>query len=234
MPINASPSPLVIGFAFALSLLTGILFGLAPALMAARTEPAEALRSNARTTAHGASMLQRALVVLQAALSLVLLVAAGLFAQSLNKAENVDMKLDATNRYIAHINPQSAGYKNTEVEPLYQTIVDRFHAIPGVLKVGLATYTPMEDNNWSSGVKVQGEPDINKGASWVKGHSGVLRLRGDAPRDGPGIQNAGHAGCAVRRGGESGVCQAVLRQPQSDRTSLWLFRSFQGSPGWSA
>src|SRR6516225_6500782 len=169
MPVAASPSPQVIGFAFALSLVTGILFGLAPALMAARTQPAEALRSNARTTAHGASFVQRALVVLQAALSLVLLVAAGLFAQSLSKAQNVDMKLDATNRYIAHINPQAAGYKNTEVEPLYQTIVDRFHAVPGVLKVGLATYTPMEDNNWGSGVKVQGETDLNKGASWVKG-----------------------------------------------------------------
>jgi macrolide transport system ATP-binding/permease protein len=169
MPVTASPSPMVIGFAFALSLVTGIVFGLAPALMAARTQPAEALRSNARTTAHGASFLQRALVVLQAALSLVLLVAAGLFAQSLSKAQNVDMKLDATNRYIAHINPQAAGYKNTEVEPLYQTIVDRFHAIPGVIKVGLSTYTPMEENNWSSGVKLQGEPSINKGASWVKG-----------------------------------------------------------------
>jgi len=171
MPINASPSPLVIGFSFALSLFTGVLFGLAPALLAARTQPAEALRSNARTTAHGSSFLQRALVVLQAALSLVLLVAAGLFAQSLGKAENADMKLDASNRYIAHINPQAAGYKNTEVEPLYQSIEDRFHAIPGVLKVGLATYTPMEQNNWGSGVKVQGEPEINKGASWVKGTS---------------------------------------------------------------
>jgi predicted permease len=169
MPVTASPSPLVIFFAFALSLVTGIVFGLAPALLAARTQPAEVLRSSARTTAHGASFLQRGLVVLQAALSLVLLVAAGLFAQSLNKAENVNMRLDATNRYIAHINPQAAGYKNTEVEPLYQSIVDRFHAIPGVLKVGLSTYTPMEENNWGSGVKIQGEPDINKGASWVKG-----------------------------------------------------------------
>jgi macrolide transport system ATP-binding/permease protein len=169
MPVSASPSPLVIGFAFALSLATGILFGLAPAMMAARTQPSEALRSNTRTTSQGASLLQRALVILQAALSLVLLVAAGLFAQSLSKAENVDMKLDPTNRYIAHINPQAAGYKNTELEPLYRTVVDRFHAIPGVLKVGLATYTPMEDNNWGSGVKVHGEPDLNKGASWVKG-----------------------------------------------------------------
>jgi macrolide transport system ATP-binding/permease protein len=169
MSINAAPSPRVIAFAFVLSLVTGVLFGLAPALLAARTQPAEALRSNARTTAHGASLLQRALVVLQAALSLVLLVAAGLFAQSLNGAQNVDMKLDATNRYIAHINPQAAGYKNTEVQLLYRTMEDRFHSIPGVLKVGLATYTPMEANNWGSGVKVRGEPDLNKGASWVKG-----------------------------------------------------------------
>jgi predicted permease len=191
MPVGASPSPLVIGFAFALSLITGILFGLAPALIAARTQPAESLRSNTRTSTHGASFLQRGLVVLQAALSLVLLVAACLFAQSLNKAENVDMKLNATNRYIAHINPQAAGYKNTEVEPLYRTIVDRFHQIPGVLKVGLATYTPMEANNWGSGVKVQGEPDINKGASWVKGTpeyfdsvgTHVLMGRGFLPQD---------------------------------------------------
>jgi macrolide transport system ATP-binding/permease protein len=168
MPVVASPSPLVIVFAFLLSLLTGVLFGLAPALMAARTHPVGALRSTSRTTAHRASVLQRALVVMQAALSLVLLVAAGLFAQSLSKAENVNMKLDATNRYIAHINPQAAGYKTTEVEPLYQTIVDRFHAIPGVLKVGLSTYTPMEANDWGSGVNVQGDPDLNKTASWVK------------------------------------------------------------------
>ena len=168
MPIHAAPPPLVIAFAFVLSLATGVLFGLAPAMMAARTQPAEALRANARTTALGASLVQRALVVLQAALSLVLLVAAGLFAQSLNKAQTVDMKLDATNRYVVHINPQAAGYKNTEVEPLYRAIEDRFHAIPGVLKVGLATYTPMEQNNWGSGIKIQGEPDLNKGASWVK------------------------------------------------------------------
>src|SRR5258708_32403540 len=132
MPITASPSPLVIGFAFAVSLVTGILFGLAPALMAARTQPAEALRSNARTTAHGASWLQRGLVVLQAALSLVLLVAAGLLAQSLSKAQNVDMKLDTTNRYIAHINHPDAGYKHNKSDPLSQTIVDRSLAIPGV------------------------------------------------------------------------------------------------------
>jgi len=169
VPIDASPSPAVIAFAFGLSLVTGILFGVAPAWIAARTQPAEVLRSNARTTAHGASLLQRALVVLQAALSLVLLVAAGLFTESLNKAQSTNMRLDATNRYIIHINPQAAGYATTQVEALYQTIEDRFHALPGVIKVGLATYTPMEENNWDTGIKIQGEPDPEKGASWVKG-----------------------------------------------------------------
>lgn len=171
VPIDAAPSAAVIGFAFGLSLITGILFGIAPAWIAAKSQPADALRSNARTTAHGASLLQRALVVLQASLSLVLLVAAGLFVQSLDKAEGTNMRLDATNRYIIHVNPQAAGYKQTEVENLYRAIEDRFHALPGVVKVGLATYTPMEQNNWGSGVKVQGEPDPNKGASWVKGTS---------------------------------------------------------------
>jgi len=79
------------------------------------------------------------------------------------------MRLDANNRYIIHVNPQAAGYKTTEVEALYRSIEDRFHALPGVVKVGLATYTPMEDNNWGTGVKVQGETDLHKGSSWVKG-----------------------------------------------------------------
>jgi macrolide transport system ATP-binding/permease protein len=168
MPVNAMPSPLVIGFAFGLSLVTGILFGIAPALMALRVQPIEALRSTSRTTAQGASFVQRGLVILQAALSLVLLVVAGLFVQSLNKARSTDMRLDATNRYIIHINPQAAGYKTTEVEALYRTIEDRFHALPGIVKVGLSTYTPMEENNWGTGVKIQGEADPHKGASWVK------------------------------------------------------------------
>jgi predicted permease len=78
------------------------------------------------------------------------------------------MKLDATNRYIIHFNPQGAGYPTTRVEALYRTIEERFHAIPGVVKVGISTYTPMEDNNWGNGVQVQGKPFIKKGASYVK------------------------------------------------------------------
>jgi macrolide transport system ATP-binding/permease protein len=168
VPIDARPSPMVLGFTCALVLLTGVLFGIAPAWIAAKTDPADALRAGGRGTTSDASLLQRGLVVVQAALSLVLLVGAGLFSQSLHKLENKDLKLDATNRYIVHINPQAAGYSQLQLEALYRTIEQRFHALPGVTKVGLSSYTPMEDNNWGNGVQIQGKPDTDSGASVVK------------------------------------------------------------------
>jgi predicted permease len=168
MPIHATPSAAVLGFAVGLSLVTGILFGLAPAWIATRSELADALRTGARTTSMGASLLQRGLVILQAALSLVLLVGAGLFSQSLNKLEKTDLKLDSKNRYIVHIDPQAAGYTQLQLEALYRTMEQRFHAVPGVRHVGLSSYTPMEDNNWSNAVQIQGQPYGNSGASVVR------------------------------------------------------------------
>ena len=167
IPIDASPSASVLAFACGLSLLTGVLFGIAPAWIVSQSEPVEALRGS-RTTARGASRLQRGLVVLQAALSLVLLAGAGLFWQSLNRLQHTDFKLQSKNRYIVHINPQTAGYATTQLEALYRTMEQRFHTLPEILKVGICTYTPMEDNNWSDSVQVQGQPDLNAGASFVK------------------------------------------------------------------
>jgi macrolide transport system ATP-binding/permease protein len=171
IPIHAGPSIAVLGFACGLSLLTGIFFGVAPAWITAQSEPADALRSGARTTATGASRLQRGLVVLQAALSLVLLAGAGLFSQSLNRLKKTDLKLESKNRYIVHINPQAAGYTAGQLEAVYRTMEERFHALPGVKNVGISTYTPMEDNNWSNGVQVQGQPDLNVEASFVKANA---------------------------------------------------------------
>jgi macrolide transport system ATP-binding/permease protein len=171
VPIDAAPSMAVLLFACGLSLVTGVLFGVAPAWIAAQAEPADALRSGSRTTATGASLLQRTLVVMQAALSLVLLVGAGLFAQSLNKLESTDLKLDARNRYIVHINPAAAGYSQTQLQALYRTMEDRFHALPGVRKVGISSYTPMEDDNNGWSVQVQGQPDMSVSASIIRANS---------------------------------------------------------------
>lgn len=167
LPIYATPSPAVLGFACGLSLLTGVLFGVAPAWIAAQAEPVEALRSGTRATG-GASLLQRGLVVAQAAMSLVLLVGAGLFSQSLGKLQRTDLKLDSRNRYIVHINPQAAGYSQRQLGDLYRQIEDEFHSLPGVEKVGICTYTPMEDNNDSWDIRVEGKPDLNLNASGIR------------------------------------------------------------------
>lgn len=171
VPIEASPSWEVIGFALGLSVLTGVLFGVAPAWLAAKAQPADVLRSGARTTTNGATTLQKALVMLQAGLSFVLLVGAGVFAQSLRKLEATDMKLDSRNRYIVHVNPQAAGYKPQQLEALVREIEERFHTVPGVVKVGTTSYTPMEDNNNGWGWSVQGIPHVNHSASVIRANT---------------------------------------------------------------
>ncbi|HTS09781.1 MAG TPA: ABC transporter permease, partial [Candidatus Eisenbacteria bacterium] len=167
LPIHASPSPAVLAFACGLSILTGVLFGVAPAWIAAQAEPVDALRSGTRATG-GATLLQRGLVVLQAALSLVLLIGAGLFSQSLSKLQHSNLELDSTNRYIVHINPQAAGISQRDLGQLYRAIEDQFHAIPGVEKVGIASYTPMEDNNNGWDVQVEGKPDLSFSCSNIR------------------------------------------------------------------
>jgi predicted permease len=167
--IQTSPSLAVLMFGCGLSLLTGILFGAAPAWIVSQAEPADVLRSGAaRTTAAGASRLQRGLVILQAALSLVLLVIAGLFSSSLYQLQNTDMKLESRNRYIVHINPQAAGYSQRQLEALYRTLEERFHALPGVEEVGISSYTPMEFRNIYANVQVEGKPDSNIVSTWIK------------------------------------------------------------------
>jgi predicted permease len=108
------------------------------------------------------------LVVLQAALSLVLLVGAGLFSQSLGKLQRTDLKLDSKNRYIIHFNPQAGGYSQRQLPELYRAIEDQFHAIPGVDKVGICSYTPMEDNNNGWDVKVDGKPELDLQTSSIR------------------------------------------------------------------
>lgn len=185
--LHTRPSMTVIGFAFGLSLLTGVLFGVAPAWIAAQAQPVEALRSGARTTARGTSQLQRSLVVLQTAVSLVLLVGAGLFSQSLSKLQHSDLKLEAKNRYIVHINPQAAGYSQNQLEGLDRTFKERFHALPGILKVGISLYTPMEGNNWSDIVWVQGKPNLNAEASWIRANADYFDSVGTRAVMGRGI-----------------------------------------------
>ncbi len=170
MPIQASPSPVILGFAFLLSLITGVTFGIVPAWISSHADPAEALRGLNRSTGDRSLLPQKALIVLQGALSLVLLVGAGLMTQTLRNLERQNFGITTANRYVIHIDPMGAGYKLETIGPLNQRIEDEFKALPGVKSAGLALYSTLEGNNWGESIFVEGRPapgpEENHGSSW--------------------------------------------------------------------
>jgi predicted permease len=170
MPIQASPSPVILGFAFLLSLITGVIFGIVPAWISSHADPAEALRGLNRSTGDRSLLPQKALIVLQGALSLVLLVGAGLMTQTLRNLERQNFGITTANRYVIHIDPMGAGYKLETIGAVNQRIEDEFKALPGVKSAGLALYSTLEGNNWGESVFVEGRPapgpEENHGSSW--------------------------------------------------------------------
>ena len=158
MAIQASPSPVVLAFAFVVSLITGLLFAIAPAWMSSHAQPAEALRGVNRSTRDGASVPQKALVILQAMLSVVLISAAVLMTRSLGNLEHQNFGVQTANRYVVHFDPAGAGYTIPRLPEMNREILDRFSALPGVTHVSLALYPPLDGNNWSDDVFIQGRP----------------------------------------------------------------------------
>jgi predicted permease len=158
VPISAAPSMPVLLFAFGVSLITGVAFGMAPAWMATRVDPIEALRGASRSTLRMGSLPRKSLVVFQAALSLVLLSAGGLLTAVLHNLENQNFGFDQDRRIVANINPRLAGYRPEQLTPLYRRIHDSLSGIPGISAVALCTYSPLSNNNWGSGVWVEGRP----------------------------------------------------------------------------
>ncbi len=158
LPIDASPSLLVLSFAFLVSLFTGLLFGLAPAWLSSHAQPAEVLRGSNRSTHDSASLPQKALVVFQAALSLVLLAGAILMSKSLGNLEHQNFGIETGNRYVVNVDPAGAGYTADRLPALYRQIEDRFSSLPGVANIGMALYAPLAGNNWGECVIQQGHP----------------------------------------------------------------------------
>lgn len=155
-PLSASPSVPVLLFALAVSAVTGILFGIAPALLASRLDPADALRGANRTTGN-ISGLQRVLVIVQAALSVALLSTSGLMILSLQHLQKQDFRFETQGRLVAFIDLQAAGYRYDQLDNLYRQMEQAFAATPGLRDVAYATYSPMSFNNWGTGVAVNGE-----------------------------------------------------------------------------
>ena len=199
LPIDASPSWPVLGFAFVLSLVTGMVFGAAPAWSASRVEPAEVLRGAGHSTGDHSSLARRSLVVVQVALSIVLLMGAGLLTKSLRNLEDQQFGFETRGRLIVHVNPALVAYPPGKLYGLYQQLQQRLTQIPGVLSASLSGYSPLGGNNWNERAYIEGHPPDFQGPapSWdrVGPHYfetiGTRLLRGRAieERDTPAAQH---------------------------------------------
>jgi len=168
LPISTLPSIGVLGFATGLALATGVIFGAAPAWFATRTDPIEALRGVGRVR-DGSSVARKALLVVQATLSVVLVTGAMLLARTLNNLEHQDFGFEVKGHVVVSLARPPAAYDWPRLSELYRRLEDRLTQMPGVTGAGLALYNPLT-NNWGEGILVQGhpppKPGTQSGASW--------------------------------------------------------------------
>ncbi len=156
VPISSTPSGIVLGFAFLLSMVTGIAFGIAPAWAASRTDASEVVRGAGRSLGEHSPLARRSFVVLQVAVSVILLVGAVLLTRSLRDLEGQRFGFESQGRLIVHVNPRLAGYKPEALDALDRQLQNRLSRIPGVLGASLSDYSPMEGGNWNQDVYIEG------------------------------------------------------------------------------
>jgi predicted permease len=171
IPLDVNPDGRILGFTLTISLLTGILFGLIPALRATRLDLTSSLKPAARGgtgtgTGERRMPLGKILVISQVAISLALLVVAGLFLRSLQKLGQVELGYARENLLIFHLDPTPVGYKGEATARLYQQLLDRFAAIPGVRGAtlshnGLFTNRESGDPIWVEGYQPKSDAEMD-------------------------------------------------------------------------
>src|SRR5215469_14467454 len=163
VPVDAAPSAPVLLFALGISVITGVIFGIAPAWVISRAEPIEALRGVNRSVRGNRHWAQKTLVIGQAAVSLVLLSAAAMLGQSLSNREHQNFGFDPSGRYLASVDPKDSGYKQEQLVSLFREVEDRFRAIPGVRMVGSILEAPP---SWvvAHNIRIEGKPE-DRGSS---------------------------------------------------------------------
>jgi len=182
VPIEAAPSWPVLLFTLAVSVLTGVVFGIAPAWMTSHADPADALRGAGRSVGAGRSWAQKSLVIAQIAVSVVLLSAAALLGRSLRNLEHQNFGFETKDRYIAWINPMLGNYKPEQMEPMFRQIDDSLLQIPSVRMVAPALYAPMTGDSWNDGVRIEGRPEPpakeDTGSGWARVMPGFFETIG--------------------------------------------------------
>ena len=195
--MNPAPDSMVLLFTLGVSLLTGLLFGLAPAILASRIGAASNLSSGSRTAqssgGKSARFWPKALVTAQVMLSLLLLVGAGLFLRTLRNLENQDYGFERTHLLLAEFNAGLAGYKPHQAPGVHQQLLERLSALPGVKSAALAATPPISGGNWSSNISFAGytpapRENTNSNLNRVSGQyfetAGIAIVAGRAINDG--------------------------------------------------
>ncbi|MEP6764093.1 MAG: ABC transporter permease [Gemmatimonadaceae bacterium] len=152
MVLNFSPDLRVLVVTLSVALITGVTFGLLPALRGSRAEIATTLRNDSDGAGRGRSRLRNSLVIGQMAMSLLLLTASGLFVRALDKGQRVDIGIDITHVSTTALNVGTAGFDSTRGRQFYLDLASRLNAIPGVGSVGYSRILPLSMS--SSGIDI--------------------------------------------------------------------------------
>jgi putative ABC transport system permease protein len=163
---NVAVSLPVLGFTFGLTLLTGIIFGLVPALEAARFDLTDSLKEGGKNIGGGAGSqrLRNLLVVTQVALALVLLVGAGLLMKSFNRLQSVQPGFEANKLLTMQINLPGRKYDNDrKVIDFFKRAIDEVQTIPGVEDVGAISFLPFAGPHSGTRIQIEGQPKLPPG-----------------------------------------------------------------------
>ncbi len=178
VPIATAPELPVLTFAFLLSLLSGTIFGIAPAWSASGADPAESLQRKGRSASAATTRLQKSLVLMQAALSLTLLVGAGLMVQTVRNLQNQQFGFMLNGATVVNVNASLSGYAPERFAAIYSSVEERVRQIPGVTDEALVLYSPMSGNNWQMGATVEDRPDLRLQPSWDRVSATFFRTIG--------------------------------------------------------
>jgi predicted permease len=181
--VKFAVDPTVVAFAAGLSILTGILFGLFPALHATRADLVTTLRSNSgkHSSTRGAVQFRSSLVTAQIALSMALLIGAGLFVRSLFNVSRVNLGLSIENVVTFSISPDRNGYTREQSRQFFQRTEESLQAIPGVTGVTETMVPLLAGNSWGNDVEVDGwksGPDIDSNSRFNEIGAGYFKTLG--------------------------------------------------------
>jgi predicted permease len=193
IPVDATPSAAVLLFALSVSLATGVVFGIAPAWMSSCAEPIEALRGVDRSVRGHRHWAQKTLVIVQAAVSVVLLSAAAMLGQSLRNLEHQNFGFDANGRYVVSIDPRLSNYKQEQLGPLFREIEERLRRVPGVRMAGGILEAPLSGWVLSHEIRIEGKPEVDGSSGWTRVTPGFFESLGDAIVTGRPITNEDNA-----------------------------------------